>query len=684
VVNSTGAANTIGALTGAASNTTSTTINATSNLTTGAPTNLGATLTITGAGLVDLDASALQTGVTTVNASNNSGGVRLALSSLATVAVTGSSGNDLITSGASLTTGSVNAGDGTDTLILGTNTAHADTTTEAGKYTNFETIRVGAGFSMANFPSATGVELSAMTNQSITNLTATQAANVKVLGDQTTGVTLALASASGSSDVLTMTMGTGTTTGAAFDIAALTVTGFETVNLNANNGPTATAGANQTVTVASLTGATLSSLNLTGSAFSITAADTTAAVAINGSALTGDDATTELGLTIGATTFANGSTVTGSAYDDSVTLDAGTEGVTFNGGAGKDGLTADAASIAADGTTDTNFNGGDGEDTLTVNDAAVTLTDVHFTNMSNLEKLTLSSGTGATSITSGSAFNSAFPSGVTITQAGKADGSALTYSMGLATVPVTVALTTAEYGDTSIATAITTGSAADTITVTASSFASYAGAGATITITSNAGNDTITYTTGDLDNVSATSQAVTITAGAGQDTITKTGTNGNDNETTSLFVFAAGDSTTTAYDTITGYDITASGDMADMLDFAGTAAIGTLGTSTDFGTILSHSISNGFASFDDASSYASALNITSSNLSDVVGYLAANTSTNDVVAFAYDSDNNGSADATMVYHNGSTDSLVLLAAITAADAIITTNISNGDNDIYVQ
>jgi len=311
------------------------------------------------------------------------------------------------------------------------------------------------------------------------------------------------------------------------------------------------------------------------------------------------------------------------------------------------------------------------------------LTDNHFTNLSNLEKLTLSA-TDATSVTVGSAFNSAFPSGATITQASKDNDETLTYAFGLATVPVTIVLTTdVDGGDNGEAHAITTGSGNDTITVTASSFVSYAGADATITITSGAGNDTITYTTGTLADLDASSQAVTITAGAGQDTITKTGTNGNDAEMTSSFVFAVGDSTTTAYDTITGYDVTAAGDMADELDFAGTAAVGTLGTSTDFGTILSHSISNGFASFDDASSYASALNITSSNLSDVVGYLAANTSTNDVVAFAYDSDNNGSADATMVYHNGSTDSLVLLAGITAADAVVTTNSNSADNDIFV-
>ena len=123
--------------------------------------------------------------------------------------------------------------------------------------------------------------------------------------------------------------------------------------------------------------------------------------------------------------------------------------------------------------------------------------------------------------------------------------------------------------------------------------------------------------------------------------------------------------------------------MADELDFAGTAAIGTLATSTDYGTILSHSISAGIASFDDASAYATALIINSTNLADVVGYLAANTATNDVVAFLYDSDSNGSADATMVYHNGATDSLVQLTGITTADSVVITNTAAGADDIFV-
>ena len=111
--------------------------------------------------------------------------------------------------------------------------------------------------------------------------------------------------------------------------------------------------------------------------------------------------------------------------------------------------------------------------------------------------------------------------------------------------------------------------------------------------------------------------------------------------------------------------------MADGIDFASTSTVGTLGTSIDSGTILTHAVATAaVATFDDASTFASAIVINSSNLSDAVGYLNANTSNKEVLAFLYDSDSNGANDATMLYHNGvATDSLVMLVGITAADRL---------------
>ena len=79
-----------------------------------------------------------------------------------------------------------------------------------------------------------------------------------------------------------------------------------------------------------------------------------------------------------------------------------------------------------------------------------------------------------------------------------------------------------------------------------------------------------------------------------------------------------------------------------------TGAVGVLGTVL----IWYHSVSFHHcrgATFGDAASFATALTINSNNLSDVLGYLEANANTNGVIAFEYDSNSNGTADATMVF-----------------------------------
>ena len=140
------------------------------------------------------------------------------------------------------------------------------------------------------------------------------------------------------------------------------------------------------------------------------------------------------------------------------------------------------------------------------------------------------------------------------------------------------------------------------------------------------------------------------------------------------------------YDTITGFDLATATLLSDELDFEGTAAVGSFTSHSDFGTIASHSVSTGVATFDDAAGFATALVIDEDNLADVVGYLKLNMTANHVVAFTYDSTGNGTADATMVFHQGSAasvaDDLVMLAGTTAVDALITTN-SDGANDLFI-
>lgn len=555
-VNSTGAANTIGALTLAAT-TTSLTVDASTALTTGAVTTTGggasmATINVKGAGAVSFGATALEAGVTTIDASANSGGLTVALGTAVTQTVTGSTGNDVITSGAVLTTGSVNAGTGTDTLNLGTNVAHANTASLAAKYTGFETLRVNGTFDASLIAGITAVEVSGATNN-ISNLTATQAAAVTGLAD-IGATTFALKDSTGTSDVLSLTLGNGK--GAAFDTGALTINGFETLNVKAN--PIST-DADVTSVIASFTADKLTAINLTGNSVTLTNAATTNAVTIDGSALTGI-------LTIGSSSLANGSTVQGSAGKDVFT--AASEGSTWNGNAGNDSFTTTAAILNADGTTDIVLNGGTGTDTLNITGAA-TLTDVHFTNVSNMETLATAVTTAVSYTGLGAAAKAAFANGLTITSGTLADGATYTVGAGLYDKAVTLTLTSSGDGATTADNiAITTGSGADTVSVTAASWVSTTTAGATgtLVVSTGAGNDAITISTGTLVDAT-TVTSLTITGGTGADTINLTSVNAASG-LTPTFVIAAGDSTTTAYDSITGFDMGTGGLFSSTLDFA--------------------------------------------------------------------------------------------------------------------
>lgn len=687
-INSTGAANTIGTLTGAATTTTSTTINATTALTTGAATNLGATVTVNGAGNVSFGTTALEAGVTTLNAAGLTGTLTVALGSAVTQKVTGGSGADVISSGAVLTTGSVDAGAGTDVLVL-TNATHLASTTLAAKYTNFETLRINTGITqdMANAPaSITAVQT--MGVATVTNMTAAQAAAVQMRTNATAGtadaLSFALASASGTSDVLSIVAGVGTTTTGALDIAGLTVTGFETLNIQANPGPSSTAGgatsaANDRTTfvTGTITGATLNTINLTGTAVNIAnvaIANGAAGVTINGSALTGDGlaAASQAGLTVAGSAFV-GSTITGSAVRDLFTI--GAEGSAYNGGAGNDTMTTTVAILVADGVTDGTMNGGDGTDTLVISSTTGnTLTDNHFTKLTGFEALTLTNtGAGDTRITTGGSFNAAFATGATITSGVIAATQDIEIAAGLATVPVTVSIAaTSQTGASTEINNIATGSAADSVTYTDTDFVGVTGAAAQgqIIVDTRAGNDTISVTVGTLlGNSDGTDTAVVITGGAGKNTITKVGTNGAGINGVAHYVMAAGDSSISARDEITGFDVADGTAFSDLLNFEGTATVTAFSNSADFGTILTHSVTGGIVTFDTAATFATAKVVNANNLADVLGYLNANMGVNETAGFLFDSNGDGANDATMVFHQGSSlttvaDDLVQLVGIT--------------------
>jgi hypothetical protein len=656
-----------------------------------------ATLNITGAGAVSL--GVLDNGIDVVNGSGNSGGITLTSPAVnAAAVITLGSGNDVFTTDddgfAATEAFAVDAGAGDADVLAVAAAADINTADEQGRYTNFETVRVGDTYDADQIAGITAIQITGASSKSYTDLTPTQAANFQVRGNETSA-TIALKTATGTADVLSLTMGTGLTTAAATNsVTGITVTGFETLNIAENGGPTASAGANRTSTFAAFTGATLNDINITGRAVTITDLATTVAVDIDGSALTGSGAASGLqGLSVAGSAVA-GSTITGSGVNDSMT--AGAEGSTYSGGAGNDAFSATVALIAADGATDLVLDGGTGTDTLTLtNTTGNTIADTHFTNLSNMEALTLTdTGAGDTSITTGAAFNSTFASGVTITHGTIAADQDITIAAGLATVDMTVSIAgTSQTGAATETNSVITGSGADTVTYTDTAFVGVAGAAqGTWVIDTNQGNDTINLTVGILvGNGSSTGGTgnipIRIIGGSGQDSITKVGTNSNFARGVVHYEMAGGDSDTVNYDTITGFDLATASTFSDGLDFEGTGAVASFTSHGDFGTILSHNVATaGVVTFDDAAGFAAALTINSANLADVVGYLAANMTANHAAAFVFDSTNNGTADGTMVFHQGSAasvaDDLVFLAGVTV-DLVIATNASAGTGDLFI-
>ena len=640
-INSTGAANVTGAFVDAASSkaltinattglTTGTigdsaartalTINATGNVTTGAVTSSAATtaaitgtgnvttdlnlvvaptITVSGSGAVSI--GTLNAASTTLTSTQTAGGLTATMNAVATTKVTGGAGNDVITTGQVLTTGFANGGDGSDTLVIGTNVGHINTTALAAKFTNFETLRLQGTLDMAVAPSSiTAVELNAGASV-ITNMNATQAAAVKAQGDLTT-TTLTLATQGGTSDVLNLKMGTGLTTAPATNSGVLTITGFETLNLSTNAGPTATAVANRTSTITgAIVDTSLTNVNLTGTAFVFTDIASSKAVAWNGSALIGDGNTTASsvkGLTVAGNAFA-GSTITGSDFVDSLTI--GAVGSTYNAGGGNDLVIATqavfAGSVAVDGGAGTS-------DVQRITDVAtstntVTIDDNAFKVVSGFESVNFSGATAgdflwslggyanAVATANGgviTATNTALVTGVTgdiitVDASGLSGTNALKLTMtntGLAAAAVTSPTT------------ITGSGGADTIVYTE---AGVVGGNnqRTITINGGNGNDSITVSsvavgaiaiTGGLGNdiIVGSVQADTITGGTGQDTMTGGGTTAN------IFAFVAGDSglpSATNFDAITDFAAVAANVISVgaqlVLASASTAVSGTAG-----------------------------------------------------------------------------------------------------------
>lgn len=386
-VNSTGAANVIGALTAAASST-SLAINAATALTTGAVTAAGVVgtgLSISGAGAVTTNLNAvaatkltisntgavstgtLNNATVTVDASTSAGGVTTTLGTSTAMVFTGGSGNDLVTAGAVLSTGAaVDAGAGTGDRI--TFTANGQLTAASGaKYTNFEVLQATAvtDINMDNIAGIVALRTSG--DATFTNVSATQAAAITTVASGNLNIGVKGAATVNQLDTVTITASSANT---AVAIGTLTIADVETINLVGATGTGLTS-------ITTFAHDDWSTLNLSGaSAISVTSTATAALIntSVNGSAATG-----VLTLNFGASTT-NGISITGGSANDVITGTAQAD--VINGGAGNDTING--------GVGNDTINGGDGNDTITGGAGVDTLTggagaDIFVFSTANLD-----------------------------------------------------------------------------------------------------------------------------------------------------------------------------------------------------------------------------------------------------------------------------------------------------------
>jgi len=455
------------------------------------------TLAVSGAGVTTVSA---QTDLAKVTSITSSGGGLSLTGTLGTaVAFTGGAGKETITVGATTkaiatgagddnitvaatalgTGGSIDAGDGSDTLTM----AAADAATAsasntfATKLSNFEKLAVGITAATATVNTNllglnTDVSVAGVSaGQVLTLAGLASGAKVSFAAATQTATTAALLN-DGTADSLTVAL---TGSNAATTVATLTTTGFETVNFTTAN--TATTPTAQAHVVTTLTDANAKTITVTGNA-GLTLGT------FSGTSLTSFDAS---GVTLGGVSYTTGvltagATLTGGAGADTLNAAASTAtaGVTIIGGAGADTITGSA-------TRASTLNGGADNDTITGGAAADTIDGGTGTNTYVFSSANVAEQAG-TSTTSGVVINLG---STTLTQSAVNTAT----SLFLATVAPTVASGTSTYLFS--AESSTDVSIVDTLAniqnVVGSNLADYiVGSDAANVITGGLGNDVLT------------------------------------------------------------------------------------------------------------------------------------------------------------------------------------------------
>jgi Ca2+-binding RTX toxin-like protein len=313
--------------------------------------------------------------------------------------ISGGAGNDYINMGGNLTAlDTIDGGDGTDTLLT---TASIASSTILGGMSNVEVLAAtgATSITLAANISATTFNFAGTGNQ-VLNLKAgyTDSVTVILTGDgggdkvDNAGVTEANTTLLVKGDATDFTAGTSLAGG----------TGTDSIEIRQTNG-TATIDGDITgfenVTITDKAGDNTSDITLTMTSYAT-------AATIDASALdTGEDDTLSLTSGTAAFTIKGGdgvSTITGGSLGDTITGNGGADVLVggsgldnISGGAGNDSITAatEATFLTTLGT-DT-VDGGAGTDTLTFS-AAATLTTAEVANISNVEILSLTTGSTLT------------------------------------------------------------------------------------------------------------------------------------------------------------------------------------------------------------------------------------------------------------------------------------------------
>ncbi len=347
------------------------------------------TLNIAGSGSLTLTANTLGGALTTSVVSTSTGSVKLSGALAVAANYTGAEGVDTVTAGAAATgsintnagddvitvstlgtAGRINAGDGTDTLVM----AAADAATASAaatfiaKVTGVERLSLGAYADAAgvtvnlvnmnginHVTSAGGVTGGAARAQAISGFTTGGTFNQTALFNTNQNVTLSGTTFSaGAADVFNLGM---TGTDGYANVGVLTLADVETLAITTTDSDTTAA---TTAFDANIDATSVKTVTVTGNA------GMTFANSDLGTALTSFNAS---GVTVGPVTYttaalAAAATITGGAGDDTLSgASAAVAGVTISGGAGNDTITGSATKAST-------LNGDAGNDSITGGSAA--------------------------------------------------------------------------------------------------------------------------------------------------------------------------------------------------------------------------------------------------------------------------------------------------------------------------